>query len=39
LIVVYFFKLRERVAKLSGKVATIYVAGNSEVEIKERKID
>ena len=30
-------KLRERVAKLSGKVATIYVAGNSEVEIKEKK--
>lgn len=30
-------KLKERVAKLSGKVATIYVAGNSEVEIKEKK--
>lgn len=30
-------KLRERVAKLSGKVATIFVAAGSEVELKEKK--
>lgn len=30
-------KLRERLAKLDGGVAVIYVGGNSEVELKEKK--
>lgn len=30
-------KLRERYAKLSSKIATIYVSGDSDVEIKEKK--
>ena len=30
-------KLKERIGKLSGKVATIYISATSEVELKEKK--